>query len=203
MPRDAMINHVISGAVAELAAGTLFTPMEVLKNRLQTEQRKQKGTSASALARIVWNKEGIRGFFRGYGMGLAVFMPHTVIYFVTYEKLKGQAAAMLKKDSDLGQFPFSVYLVCSGVASAAGIIVSTPLDVIKTRWQVSAAEEGTLFRKGPVAIACHLWLNEGGWRGFFRSLGARIAWGLPTTMISMSVFESLKDLRGRHLKNSV
>ncbi|KAI9009316.1 mitochondrial carrier domain-containing protein [Phycomyces nitens] len=203
MPSDAMMNHVISGAVAELAGGTLFTPMEVLKNRLQTEQKKQKGTTASALARIVWNQEGIRGFFRGYGMGLAVFMPHTVIYFVTYEKLKKQAAVMLKKGSELGQLPFSVYLLCSGIASTAGIIVSTPLDVIKTRWQVSAAEEGALFRKGPMAIACHLWLNEGGWRGLFRSLGARIAWGLPTTMISMSVFESLKDLRARHLKDSV
>ena len=87
------------------------------------------------------------------------------------------------------------YLLCSGVASTMGIMISTPLDIVKTRWQISAAEQGAAFRLGPVDIIKRMWQHEGRWRAFTRGLLARIAWGIPTTAISMTVFEALKDWR--------
>ncbi|KAI7871708.1 mitochondrial carrier domain-containing protein [Spinellus fusiger] len=193
MPADAILNHMISGGTAEIVAGTLFTPMEVLKSRLQIEKHINRGTPAVDLAQSIMKREGISGLFRGYGIGLAVFMPYTMVYFSVYEKLKSKAAGLLRLESQDVSLPFSAYLICSGLASTVGIVVSTPLDIIKTRWQISSAEEGVLFRKGPVTIARELWINEGGWRILFRSLGARITWGIPSTMISMSVFEKLKS----------
>ncbi|KAG0191606.1 hypothetical protein DFQ28_011445 [Apophysomyces sp. BC1034] len=181
--RDSMFNHLLSGCMAEVAAGTLFTPMEVMKNRLQVLQHEKNPSSLSKqwLFRSIWREEGLRGFFRGYGMGLVVFVPHTMAYFAVYEQLKKR----------LGQTPSPItYAASASGAGIVAIVLSTPLDVIKTRWQVSATEPA--FRKGPLTIAHQMWANEGGPRAFSRGLVARIAWGIPTTALSMTIFELLK-----------
>ncbi|GAA5805377.1 mitochondrial carrier domain-containing protein [Helicostylum pulchrum] len=179
--RHSVYSHLISGCFAEVAAGTLFTPMEVLKNRLQT----QRGESNNrVLISHIFKQEGIRGFYRGYVMGLVVFVPHSMAYFVTYEKLKQY---FLHDKSN----KFHMYMLCSSLAGVTSIMVSTPLDIIKTRWQISAAEYGKQYRLGPMSIATQM-MREG--KGAFtRGLWARIAWGIPTTTISMTVFELLKD----------
>ncbi|KAF7724686.1 hypothetical protein EC973_000794 [Apophysomyces ossiformis] len=160
--------------------------MEVMKNRLQslqheTNARSSSSTSQSWLVRSIWQEEGLRGFFRGYGMGLLVFVPHTMAYFAVYEQLKkrlDQAPSML------------TYAASASGAGIVAIFISTPLDIIKTRWQVSAEEPA--FRKGPITIARQMWTKEGGPRAFSRGLGARIVWGIPTTVLSMTIFELLK-----------
>ncbi|KAI8394165.1 mitochondrial carrier domain-containing protein [Radiomyces spectabilis] len=194
LKRDAIGNHLISGCAAEVTAGILFTPMEVMKNRLQTDRHPTvQSRMAGRLARHILQTEGIPGFFKGYWMGLAVFVPHTMTYFATYEELKRWAGG--RTESVAQQLPFGTYLWCSTVASVVSITLSTPLDIVKTRWQISAAEQGTAYRQGPLAIALHMWKHEGRWRSLARGLLARIAWGIPTTAISMTVFECLKDWR--------
>ncbi|KAI9498343.1 mitochondrial carrier domain-containing protein [Zychaea mexicana] len=194
--RDGILNHLASGCLAEVAAGVLFTPMEVMKNQLQT-QGVGSSRSAWSLAQHIWQAEGIKGFFRGYWMGLAVFVPHTMTYFAVYEQCKMAYARHYnyQHQGDSAQLPMGAYLLCSGVASTMGIMLSTPLDIVKTRWQISAAEHGAAFRLGPFDIVRRMWQREGRWRAFTRGLVARIAWGIPTTAISMSVFEAFKDWR--------
>lgn len=185
--RDTITSHLVSGCAAEVAAGMLFTPMEVLKNRLQTQS---KNTNTVSLISSVYKNEGIRGFFRGYWMGLIVFVPHSMAYFVTYEKLKEW---IIKKEEDQ---VFQYYMLCSSIAGVTSILLSTPLDIIKTRWQISAAENGKQYSQGPVAIAKQMLFHEG--KGALtRGLWARIAWGIPTTAISMTVFELLKNNRNK------
>lgn len=181
--RDAVSSHLISACVAEVTACCLFTPMEVLKNRLQTNDKQGMN-----LIKTIFKQEGIRGFYKGYGMGLAVFIPHSMAYFVTYEKMKGW---LIQQDTQ-NKLPW--YMLCSSVAGVTGILISTPLDIIKTRWQISAAENGQAFRKGPWAIAKHIFLHEGK-TTLARSFCATVMWGLPTTAISMTIFELLKEKR--------
>lgn len=179
--RNALLNHAISGCFAEISAGLFFTPMEVIKSQLQIMRSDVQGVSTTSLAKSIAQTEGLRGFYRGYWLTIAVFLPHTVTYFVVYEQLK-----VLWPPEDR---TFLVYLFCSAVASALGIIVSTPLDIIKTRWQVSAQEHA--YRGGPVKIAQQLWLHEGGFKAFTQGLWVRVAWGIPVTTIAMSIFETL------------
>lgn len=183
LAHDALLNHAISGCFAELSAGLFFTPMEVIKSQLQIMNTQQYITTISLAQRIARN-EGLAGFYRGYWITIAVFLPHTVTYFIIYERLKSY---WLPEDQT-----FMVYLFCSAVASAFGIIVSTPLDIIKTRWQVSA-EEST-YKVGPLKIAQNMWQHEGGFKAFTQSMLIRIAWGMPVTTINMTVFEMLIKL---------
>lgn len=187
--RDSAWSHLVSGCGAEVAAGTVFTPMEVMKNRLQT-QKKHANVKASALASQILRQEGIRGFFKGYGMSLVVFVPHSMAYFVTYEKLKHW---LIQQDTTTSKT--GLYMLCSSIAGVAALSFSTPLEIIKTRWQISAAEQGKEFRQGPLSIAKKILVHEGP-SVFLRSFLGNIAWGIPTTAISMTVFELLKDNRG-------
>ncbi|KAI8643466.1 mitochondrial carrier domain-containing protein, partial [Parasitella parasitica] len=179
LQRNALLNHAISGCFAEISAGIFFTPMEVIKSRLQILTDADRGTTTISLIKDVAREEGFSGFYRGYWITVAVFLPHTVTYFVVYEQLKGLWT--------VEEQTFLVYLLCSGIASTLGIIVSTPLDIIKTRWQVSAQEHA--YRGGPIKIAQLMWQNEGKFRAFTKGLLVRIAWGIPVTTINMTVFE--------------
>ncbi|KAI8875005.1 mitochondrial carrier [Backusella circina FSU 941] len=173
--RDNLINHAISGTVAEMTAGLFFTPMEVVKSQMQIRPLTTKQITYAIL-----KEDGFRGFFKGYWWSLAVFLPHTIIYFVVYEQLK---LIMPEKN-------FFVFFVCSTIAGCLGVVASTPFDVIKTRWQVSAQEEA--YRVGPLQIAKHMYSNDG-FRPFTKGMLARMAWGIPTMTISMTLFETLLD----------
>lgn len=184
-----LLTHAVAGCCAELAAGLFFTPMEVIKSQLQIDHL-QTSTTWS-LAKSIARQEGLAGFYRGYWITIAVFLPHTVIYFVIYEQLK----AMWTVEEQT----FFVFLGCSAVASALGIMASTPLDIVKTRWQVSARE--TAYQGGPLKIAQQMWIHEGKWKAFTKGMLVRIAWGIPVTTINMAVFEQLIKLHNSGVNN--
>lgn len=184
LQRNALLNHAISGCFAEISAGLFFTPMEVIKSQLQILTNAQRDTTTILLAKNIAQEEGPLGFYRGYWMTIAVFLPHTVTYFVVYEQLKVLWT--------VEEQTFLVYLFCSAVASTSGVVVSTPLDIIKTRWQVSAQEHA--YQGGPMKIAQLMWQNEGGFKAFTKGMWIRIAWGIPVTTINMAVFETLLKL---------
>lgn len=196
--RDYSANYLLSGIVAEVFAGLAFTPMEVMKNQLQTARHSE---STMSLASRIWREERLAGFYRGYLMSLAVFVPYTMTYFAVYEELKAYLAkhvltipstAAVKTDVLVSQLPFMAYVTCSSIACAIGITISTPLDIVKTRWQISSSEEGNSYKRGPVHIIKQMW-QQGGYRAFSRGLLTRICWGIPSTAISMTIFESIKD----------
>lgn len=177
-----LITHALAGCCAELAAGIFFTPMEVIKSQLQIDPLHMHSTLS--LAKTIYTREGPLGLYRGYWITIAVFLPHTVVYFVTYEQLK----LLWTPENQT----FIVFLFCAAIASALGITVSTPLDIIKTRWQVSSQQ--VAYQGGPVKIAKEMWKHEGKWRAFTQGMTVRIAWGIPVTTINMAVFEQLIKL---------
>ena len=76
---DTALNDATSGIVAELAGSVLFTPMEVLKARLQISSSSQEGRLLYQLKNIA-KQEGLRGFYRGYIMGIASYVPYNVLW---------------------------------------------------------------------------------------------------------------------------
>ncbi|KAI8980502.1 mitochondrial carrier domain-containing protein [Pilobolus umbonatus] len=177
--KRSVLNQVISGTVAEIAAGLLFTPMEVIKSQLQLE--KNQHISEWVLIQKIAAEDSILGFYRGYWLSLMVFLPHSVTYFVIYEQLKSYWT--------LEEQTMLVYLFCASIASIAAIVISTPLDIIKTRWQVSS--EKIVYQIGPLQIAKQMYLYEGGLYAFTKGLFFRVAWGIPHITINMTLFDLL------------
>ncbi len=187
-------NYIASGTIAELASSFLWTPLEVIKARLQISKTAKEGKLLHNVHDIM-KHEGIKGFYRGYFVGLAVFVPYNAIWWSTYENTKKATS-------------FTSASAQAAAGSVAASIVSTliihPFDLLKTRFQVSTSQ--TISSLGAGSVNAHsrsddsrgmryvfrnLW-REAGWRGLYMGLVPRLMCGIPSSMISMAVFEYFK-----------
>ncbi|OTA95969.1 hypothetical protein M434DRAFT_160280 [Hypoxylon sp. CO27-5] len=85
--------HCMAGAVAGGFAAALTTPMDVIKTMLQTrgtatdpELRSVNGFVAGC--RLMYRREGLRGFFKGVRPRVVTTMPSTAICWSAYEASK-------------------------------------------------------------------------------------------------------------------
>ena len=82
--------HIVSGGLAGAVAGAVTTPLDVAKTLLQT-----RGTSADAeirhangmkdAFRIIWQRDGLKGFARGLAPRVLTFMPSNALCWLSYE----------------------------------------------------------------------------------------------------------------------
>lgn len=87
------VSHITAGAVAGAVAAAVTTPLDVAKTMLQT-----RGTSHEAdirnvngmvdAFRIIWKRDGIRGFGRGLTPRVMTIMPSTALCWLSYEFFK-------------------------------------------------------------------------------------------------------------------
>ncbi|BGP31400.1 hypothetical protein JCM10296v2_003164 [Rhodotorula toruloides] len=209
---------VAAGTAAEFASGAIWTPLDVLKSRLQTGR---EGTSAVALTRKIIKNEGWMGLMRGYWMGTAIFVPNISVYWCIYESLKmrfipnyssyrpssASPSSSAQPDSPSTASPSSApadtatetsgipvtfrYTLCSVSAVAVAACTTSPIEVIQARWQTS----GGTVKGGISQIVRDLWRQEGA-KAFTRGLGIRVAYAIPANGISMTIYESIKRWKG-------
>jgi len=211
----AQLPLIASAALAaELASGLIWTPMDVLKQRLQTGRESTK--SAPTLIKRIWKEEGYRGVWRGYFFSLAQFSPYVVIYFGMYESLKmrfipnyvpAEATAAAQKSSasrtrvqppqhDFFSKTTLTYTLCAIGACVTSVVSTNPIDLVQTRWQTSGGkitnEGATASREGTIKdIFKHIW-QQSGPRGFLRGVGIRVFYAVPANAIGMTTYETLK-----------
>jgi len=85
--------HMIAGGLAGGVAAGVTTPLDVAKTLLQT-----RGSSADAeirgtkglvdAFRIIWQRDGIKGFARGLSPRVLTFMPSNALCWLSYEFFK-------------------------------------------------------------------------------------------------------------------
>ncbi|CAH1756821.1 1866_t:CDS:1 [Entrophospora sp. SA101] len=192
---DKMINHMISGTIAEIVSGAFWTPMEVLKSKLQIQDSTSGSNTLSMIKRIV-RIDGVLGFFRGYWMSLYVYVPHTILYFTTYEKLKQINFLNKNNTSSNSNIDYAIY---SSISITIAGSISNILDVVKTRWQTIFSNQQSI--KSPIDIIKSMYINEGGLIAFTKGMSARVLWMIPSSSISMTVYEILKNNRN-NLQNN-
>ncbi|RKP07304.1 mitochondrial carrier [Thamnocephalis sphaerospora] len=87
------LTHIVSGGLAGSIAAAVTTPLDVAKTLLQTrgqahdaEIRRSAGLRDAF--RIIYRRNGMRGFVRGIGPRVLSHMPSTAICWTTYEYFK-------------------------------------------------------------------------------------------------------------------
>lgn len=108
-------------------------PTEIVKSRTQTSAYGAASTSWSS-ARQLFAIEGLRGFYRGFGITIAREIPFTSIQFPLYEALKGFVGKNYLGRKPLAHEAAGCGMIAGGVAAA----LTTPLDVVKTRVMLEA-----------------------------------------------------------------
>lgn len=187
----------------------LWVPIDVVKERLQVQSSLPHGavkyrSSFDALRRIC-TQEGVGGIYRGYMATLYSFGPFSAFYFGFYEQSRAAAASW--QNTEIATLPMPSVVACSAFAGSGAAWLSSPLDMIKLRIQVQrrqaaaaaaspspgvVAEQGFTFAYRGMVDGVSTVLREDGVRALWKGAGARVAFMVPSSAISMVAFESCK-----------
>eukprot|EP00922_Rhytidocystis_sp_ex-Travisia-forbesii_P061106 GHVS01090610.1.p1 GENE.GHVS01090610.1~~GHVS01090610.1.p1 ORF type:complete len:353 (+),score=23.94 GHVS01090610.1:147-1205(+) len=214
MGRDAMsssprtvqlITDFTAGFVAEAASCVLWVPIDVCKERLQT-QADLKVTnyrgSYDAMRTIV-KVDGLPQLYKGYVATLASFGPMSALYFMLYQQFKHVAtttrSSSVTCDNNSGDHTtFMQSLVCGSFAGALASWITTPLDVVKLRLQVqrgwagSKASRRTEFLYEGFFQGLRKLFSEEGLRGAYRGSLIRSCYHTPATAITIATMERIR-----------
>jgi hypothetical protein len=180
----------LSRDAAEAAAVTaanipywvLRTPAELVKIRCQAGLVADGGGSRAAVREIVASELGVGALWTGFAESFAYAQPADLVKFLAYDRLKraraqstGRAKVTLVEKTLLG-----------ALASASAQLVTTPLDVIKTRVQTNESKDFVSAAKE---------ISEGeGLAAFFSGVTPRLARSVVSGAVQFSSYELTKGL---------
>ncbi|KAG9195618.1 hypothetical protein G6011_00739 [Alternaria panax] len=133
------VAYFLAGLLADLAAAPAYVPSEVLKTRLQLQGRynnpyfnsgyNYRGTVDAA--RTIARTEGYSALFHGYKATLWRDLPFSALQFAFYEEERGWA----KKYMGSNNIGLPLEIITAATAGGLAGVITTPLDVVKTRIQ--------------------------------------------------------------------
>jgi solute carrier family 25 aspartate/glutamate transporter 12/13 len=172
--------EILAGAGAGFFQVIATNPMEITKIRLQMQATLPKSQRQSTMNVI--RSLGLRGMYTGTPATLARDVPYSILFFPGYSNLR---KCFEDENGDCGIF---ATLFCGGTAAAAAAGICTPMDVIKTRLQVSGASERY---KGAVDCVKKVYAEEGA-GAFFKGAVPRMSVSAPLFGICLLFFEMQK-----------
>jgi len=127
------------GLVADLAAAPVYVPSEVLKTRLQLQGRYNNPyfnsgynyRSTIHAARTIVRTEGFSALFHGYKATLWRDLPFSALQFAFYEEERGLAKQYMGSNN----IGLPLEIITAATAGGMAGVITTPLDVVKTRIQ--------------------------------------------------------------------
>lgn len=120
--------EVLAGGMAGFLQSSITTPMELLKIQGQGTGAK---FDAIATMKALHAEQGLKGFYKGWCATLVRDIPFSMVYFPAY--------ANLKCLEPMGGGAWW-NLISGMIAGSLGGLLSTPMDVVKTRIQTNTKE---------------------------------------------------------------
>ena len=183
-PDQSFLGPLAAGVAAGLASSFVRVPTEVVKTRMQTGEFRHAFTAL----RTIIAKEGARGIFAGYGSFLLRDLPFDAIEFVAYEQLKKNYKTLVLEDErDLNPGEHSIFGAAAGAVTG---LVTTPLDVLKTRLMIQG---GTGQYKNVFDCASQIIRQEGA-GALLRGWQPRVIWIGVGGSVFFTVLEQAKKL---------
>ncbi|MCL7052251.1 hypothetical protein MKW94_017910 [Papaver nudicaule] len=179
------VAHCTAGGCASIATSFIFTPSERIKQQMQVSSQYQN--SWTALVSIL-KHGGLPSLYAGWGAVLCRNIPHSVIKFYTYERLK---QLFLSTTQTTHPNTFQT-LVCGGLAGSTAALFTTPFDVVKTRLQTEIP--GSLRKYDGVFHALREIVKDEGLKGLYRGLTPRLIMYVTQGALFFASYECLKAI---------
>ena len=129
------VQHIFASSLAETCQALVRCPFEVIKQNMQI------GTYSSTLQAVnhIWQTKGfINGFYAGFTSFVMRDIPFSAIQFPLYEMLKILSIKMLSSRQGTAEGDFELPVIVNSLngslAGACSGFLTTPLDVLKTRF---------------------------------------------------------------------
>lgn len=171
--RHSLLSTWLAGAMGGLATWVISTPTELIKCRAQVAQ---KSHSSSAIAREIFAREGLRGFYFGGNVTALRDSIGYGFYFWAYELAARSWPAPTEEGASRLRYEAPKILLCGGIAGVATWASVFPLDVIKTRVQTQAWHSLSGTACSTVGSSQPLATRAGAWqvtRDIYRNHGVR------------------------------
>lgn len=196
--------HLTAGFLGDFASSIVYVPSEVLKTRLQLQGRYNNPYFDSgynyknlrhAINTII-KDEGASALFFGYKATLVRDLPFSALQFAFYEKFREVAfdykGLNLKTDFDA-----NLELLTGAAAGGLAGVITTPLDVLKTRIQTQnpTSGVGTAQLNSSIIQSLRLVFKTEGVLGLFSGVGPRFVWTSIQSSIMLLLYQmALKKL---------
>jgi len=166
-----------AGAMAGFTQCIATNPMEIVKIRMQLAALNGVKTTPGQIVKEL----GLAGLYTGATATLARDIPFSIVFFASYGELKDRWAT-----NDDGTVDFNKVLASGMMAGAGSAVLSTPIDVVKTRLQVEGAKHTSA-----IAQFKDIAKNEGG-AAFFKGAIPRASIIGPLFAVALYSYEVQK-----------
>ncbi|KAJ9180524.1 hypothetical protein P3X46_008755 [Hevea brasiliensis] len=187
-PNNSMA-HAVSGVFATVASDAVFTPMDMVKQRLQLNSSPYKGVG-DCVKRVLM-EEGAGAFYASYRTTVIMNAPFTAVYFTTYEAAK--RALMEVSPESASDERLVVHATAGAAAGALAAAVTTPLDVVKTQLQCQGVCGCYRFSSSSIGNVIKTIVKKDGYHGLMRGWIPRMLFHAPAAAISWSTYEACKN----------
>jgi len=169
------MTYLASGLVADIFGGLFWCPMDVMKQRFQYHQK-------LTFKEMFAGGNSLRMIYKGFGTSIVVYGPYVSLYFMLYENLKKMHSKTFETKLSLPH-----YILYASMASSMSAIVTTPLDVIKTKVQTLDIYKTPFDVIRKVSPLTNFRVYMTGWK-------PRALWMSTGTALSMVFYEEFKKI---------
>ncbi|CAD6216109.1 GSCOCG00004325001-RA-CDS [Cotesia congregata] len=203
---DSRIKALIGGGAASTVAQTIVVPFDVLSQHLMvlgfTNKRgkfavdkmamnplglnltlgSSRAFVTSEIIKSIYQKDGIKGFYRGYMASLCAYVPNSALWWGLYTFYQDELLRILPN--------WVSHLFIQSLAGTFGgfttTIITNPLDIVRARLQVQRLDS-----------MCHtfriLWIEEG-FKMFSKGLSARLVQSACFSFSIIIGYETIKRI---------
>ncbi|KAJ0020229.1 hypothetical protein Pint_32460 [Pistacia integerrima] len=182
------VAHAISGVFATVASDAVFTPMDMVKQRLQLGNSTYKGVW-DCVKRVL-REEGFGAFYASYRTTVLMNAPFTAVHFATYEATKKGLNEISPESASDERL--AVHATAGAAAGALAAAVTTPLDVVKTQLQCQGVCGCDRFQNSSISDVIQTIVKKDGYRGLMRGWIPRMLFHAPAAAICWSTYEACK-----------
>ncbi|XP_041989371.1 solute carrier family 25 member 44-like isoform X1 [Salvia splendens] len=171
-PTQAAVANGVAGLMASFCSQAVFVPVDVVSQKLMVQGYSGHATYTGGVdvVRKVVKSEGIRGLYRGFWLSVLTYSPSSAVWWATYGASQRVIWRFLD-DGNAAPTEGKILLVqaAGGIsAGATSTCVTTPLDTIKTRLQVTGHDKRPTTKQVVRSL-----IADDGWIGFYRGFGPR------------------------------
>lgn len=187
--------HMLAAASGNVMSSFVFVPKDAIKSQMQAyktgsikfiEGNANELTTVMVIRNIL-KKNGIKGFYPSYRATLLRNIPSAVIRFTMYEELRKYILSTYNEKDENGIPINAKYLIAGAISSGISSFVTTPLDVMKTRYAT-----GLLDPKIPIFISMYHIAKKEGIESLFAGAQVRILLSSLFGGIGFTCFEYFK-----------
>lgn len=175
----------LAGSLAGITSQSLTYPLDMARARMAVTKKMQYASLRQVFVKI-FQKEGVKTFYRGYFPTILGVIPYAGVSFYTYDTLKRLYRE--RYDNSLKISPLAS-LAFGAIAGMLGQSSSYPLDIVRRRMQTDVTNKYTTI----FTTLRLIYRNEGIINGFYKGLSMNWIKGPIAVGISFATYDHIRD----------